>query len=120
MRNIIITGGAGLLGRNLIDVILQNEYFSGYELRIIDKNNTNFTSISRTANSNRVKLLNIDLSNDADCYSESFKNCEIIIIAHAQISSLNKEEFYKNNIKATKNVVSLISENNIKKVIHKR
>ena len=110
--NIIIPGGAGFVGRNLVRV-LKSENFNMEEITILDKDEKNLEYVKRYG----VNALYVDLAEKGDWYDE-FKGTGMIINLVAQISSTNPELFYRNNVLTTKNVLEAAKEAGVKRIIH--
>ncbi len=110
--NIIIPGGAGFVGRNLIRVF-KSQNFDMDKITVIDKDRKRLEYIENYG----IKGILSDLSENGGWYDE-FKEKDIIINMAAQISSIDPEQFYKNNILATRNVLEAAYTANVKKIIH--
>lgn len=109
---ILITGGAGFVGRNLIRV-LHNNTFSMKDITVIDKDETNF-KYTKTFG---VKTVRADMSEAGEWYTE-FKGNEIIINLAAQISAPEYEPFHKNNVLSVKNVIEAAKTAGTDRIIH--
>ncbi len=109
---IIITGGAGFVGKNLIELMLK-ENFSPDEIVVIDKDSNNLKFIKRYG----VKSIRADLSKKGKWMS-SFKNGDIIISLAAQISSEKYTDFKRNNVDAMKNVIIAAKKYGVENIIH--
>jgi len=107
---ILITGGGGFVGRNLIRVMIK-EGFKPENIVVIDKDNLNFIK------KYKVKIIVADLSEKGKWMNE-FKNTEVVINLAAQISSQDYEPFKKNNIESTKNVIEAMKKFKVKKILH--
>ena len=107
---ILITGGGGFVGRNLIRVMIK-EGFKPENIVVIDKDNLNFIK------KYKVKIVVADLSEKGKWMNE-FKNTDVVINLAAQISSPDYEPFKKNNIESTKNIVEAMKKFKVKKILH--
>ena len=112
MKTIIITGAAGEVGLNLINLLNKKNY----EIIAIDKNKTNLKLLKKLFPS--VKCYCFDLAKNSYSWQKLFKNINVVIQLHAQISSPKLEPFIKNNIISIKNVVSVCEKYKIKNLIH--
>lgn len=114
MKNskIILPGGAGLVGQNLV-TRLKNKGYSN--IWIIDKHIKNMKILKKIHP--EVNLLEADLSKKGD-WEGSFKDAEIVVMLQAQIGGKRKEEFTDNNVNSTNNILKLIKKYNISKLIH--
>ena len=107
---IVITGAAGFVGQNLT--------------RVLDKKNTIIAIDKHSSNLQLLKELNptiltvnADLSINGD-WENGFENADCIIQLNSQIASKNSEDFIKNNVTATKNIISSMKKFNVKRIIH--
>ncbi len=81
MMNIIIPGGAGFVGRNLVRVIA-SEGYNMKAITVLDKAERNLDYVRKYG----VKALLADLSEKGDWYDE-FNGKEMVINLAAQISA---------------------------------
>jgi nucleoside-diphosphate-sugar epimerase len=109
---IIIVGGAGFVGRNLVR-ILYKENFLMKDVIIIDKDTTRI----KESNKYGVIFIEADLSNYGE-WKEFFNEGDIVINLAAQISAETDEPFQANNVEVTKNIIRACKESGIKKIIH--
>ncbi len=110
-RKIIITGGAGEVGLNLINLINKKKY----QVIVIDKNKHNI-NIAKKISSN-IDCYCYDLSKKGE-WEDLFKNAYCVVQLQAQISSSYKKPYIKNNIHSVRNVVEVCEKNKIKNLIH--
>ena len=104
---IIITGGAGIVGFNLVKCLLEKNFTN---IQVIDKNIYNLKILNQLFKD--IKTHHFDLSK-INGWSHLFvKNAKVIIL-HAQISSLYWEDFQKNTIDSTRNLIEVLSEKKI-------
>ena len=109
---IVITGGAGFLGRHLVS-LLSHKGFSNIE--IIDKSELNISIFKKEHPSSSV--IHSDLSLPGR-WQAKLKNAELVITLHAQIGGNLEADFIKNNIHATSLLLSEIKKRKIEKIIH--
>jgi nucleoside-diphosphate-sugar epimerase len=94
---ILITGSSGFVGKNLINAMPNHE-----KLTLIDKNSTN-----------QIDLSNIDLN----VHSQNFEL--IIHLAAAKGDfNLSKEDFYRDNVLATKGLIKIAENSICNRIIH--
>ncbi len=110
-QNILITGGAGFVGRNLLRV-MREAGIDMSKLTVIDKVEAN-----NLCQKYGVKFIQDDLA-EKGAWEESLKDQDVLVILHAQISSPNSADFYRNNVEATINVVNAAKKNGHPKIIH--
>ncbi len=116
MHKIFLSGAAGLVGQNLcIELSKSHKDFS---LVGCDKNSYNLNILESINSSQNFEFICEDLSEKNSNWVQSLKDSDILIICHAQISSLNEEDFIRNNVQATKNLLEEAQASNIKKIIH--
>ena len=109
---IVVTGASGMLGQNVVLLLTEQGYNN---IVAIDKHSENSKTL-QTLNPS-VKVVNADLANGGEWENE-FKNATVILILHAQITSLYREEFVVNNVESTKNVLEAIKKYNIPYIVH--
>lgn len=111
-QKVLITGGAGLVGQNLIPVLKRFDY---QQITVIDKHSKN-VEILRHLHPD-VKVICSDLSEPGDWTAE-FENVDVVVQLHAQIGGINKSEFESNNVKATQNVLNFVRHYGVKRLVH--
>ena len=104
---IIITGGAGIVGFNLVKCLLEKNFTN---IQVIDKNIYNLKILNQLFKD--IKTHHFDLSKKNGWSHLFVKNAKVIIL-HAQISSLYWEDFQKNTIDSTRNLIEVLSEKKI-------
>jgi nucleoside-diphosphate-sugar epimerase len=98
-KKIVVTGAAGLVGQNLIPLLEQ----SGIgEIVALDKHPTNTATLRRLHP--EIRVVEVDLA-EAGPWQEELKGCTHLVIGHAQIGGLYPEEFVRNNIRATEQLL---------------
>ena len=112
MQRIIIPGGAGLVGQNLI-VKLKASGFT--DIVAIDKHPTNTLTLKKLHPD--IKIYHSDLVTDTD-WHESINDESIIVMLQAQIGSKKSDDFVKNNIISTENVLTQAKLKNVNYIVH--
>ncbi|MGN0017874.1 MAG: GDP-mannose 4,6-dehydratase [Candidatus Gastranaerophilaceae bacterium] len=121
--NILITGGAGFIGSNLAEKLIKDhniiviDNFNDYYSPAIKENN-----IKEILNNPKYKLYRADVRNIEEIkpvFSENSIDCVVHIAASAGVRASIKEPdlFIKNNICATVNVLELMKDFNVKKLV---
>ncbi len=109
---IILPGGAGLVGQNLI-------------FRLMDKGYTNIVVLDKHRN-NLEKLKEIHpyvVSEYADLaergpWVEHFVGADVVVMLQAQIGGNNSNAFERNNVLSTKLILSEMKKNEVKYLVH--
>jgi nucleoside-diphosphate-sugar epimerase len=109
---IIVTGAAGLVGQNLMILLVEQGYT---HLVAIDRNADNL-AILATLNPS-IKTLCADCATQGDWQSE-FKGAQSALILHAQITGTDTAVFERNNLTATEHVLAAIQKHNVPHAVH--
>ncbi len=99
---IFVSGAGGFVGQNLIPV-LSEKLGRNVLIYAIDKNPKGLDFLKRRIRKRNVEYHVYDLSDKGD-WIELLEKSDIIISLHAQIKSKKFEDYWKNNVKATKNI----------------
>ena len=100
---IVITGGAGLVGQNLLVKLLAK---GADNLHVIDKSSHNLAIAAQLHPG--VDFTGADLSQPG-AWQSTVTDADIVVMLHAQIGGNISEDFYRNNVTATENVLASIS-----------
>ncbi|MCP3871004.1 MAG: NAD-dependent epimerase/dehydratase family protein [Gammaproteobacteria bacterium] len=109
---IVITGGAGLVGQNLI-VHLKSRGYT--DLVTIDKHLHN-TRILQQLHPD-IEVISADLSQPGD-WEQAMEGGGALVMLHAQIGGLNKGAFIANNVTATRRVLEAAQARGVKHLVH--
>ena len=113
---IIITGGAGFIGKHLVNYLLHK----GNVITIFDNFSNSEENSMGYFIKNGVKVINGDIRKFEEILKET-ENQDILIHLAAKISVsesiLNPSETFEVNVDGTKNVLEACKRSNIKKVI---
>ncbi|CAI5441056.1 unnamed protein product [Caenorhabditis angaria] len=116
MLTIGVTGGGGLVGRNVVQKLLANEQIA--EIRVIDRQST-----SKEEN-RRLKNFQLDL-NDRKSLENALKGCDgIVHCAHAPFPIFNwkskeeKQQMWRDNLDATESLVDAMKNLQIKILVN--
>lgn len=102
-KKIVIPGGAGLVGQNLI-VCLKQYGFNN--IHIIDKHKKNMMILKELHPD--VNVYDYDLSLNDQRWIDCFQDADYIIMLQAQIGGINESHFCTNNVNSTKNILKVI------------
>ena len=111
-QKIILTGGAGLVGQNLV-VRLKSQGYNN--LVILDKHKKNLKILQDLQPELDARYC--DLAKKGN-WEESFRGCDILIMLQAQIGAKDKGPFIRNNIDSTKNVIDATQKHRVPYIIH--
>ena len=118
MKNlIVVTGGAGFIGSNLVDALVN----LGHEIIVLDNLIT-----GRLSNLDKVKknisFVNIDISNNERSLDKFFNKVDWVFhlagLADIVPSITNPESYFKTNVVGTLNVLQASKKANIKKLVY--
>ena len=111
-RKIIVTGGAGLVGQNLIQRLTKRGYS---RIVAIDKHPANTATLARL--NPGVEVIEADLARTG-AWEAAFAGADTMILNHAQIGALEEKPFLDNNVTATYNVIAATRRSSIPHVVH--
>lgn len=109
---IILPGGAGLVGQNLVTRLISKGYSN---IIVIDKHKSNL-SILKSVHP-QVFAVYGDLSKPGE-WQRHFVNADVVVMLQAQIGGLLYYEFLDNNVTSTALILDLIKSNSIPCLIH--
>lgn len=111
-RKVILTGGAGLVGQNLILSLKQR----GYERIIsIDRNDAG-NAIIRKLHPD-VTVIDADLANSG-AWERQFEGAGAVVMLQAQISGLAYAEFDRNTLRSTERVLAAAVRHGLPYAVH--
>jgi len=112
-KYIVVTGGAGFVGSNLIKYLLLNT-----ETKIISLDNYSTGSKKKHVKNKRVKYINVDTINISTALYKYKKNIEVIFhfgeFARIHQSFIRTDDCFNSNISGTSNVFYFCLKNKIK------
>lgn len=100
---VVITGGAGLVGQNLVPRLIAKGLT---EIVAIDKHPTNVRILEKYQPG--IRVLNQDLAegdSKANGWQAELEGCQALVIAHAQIGGVEPAEYVRNNVVATERLL---------------
>ncbi len=111
-QKIVITGGAGLVGQNLLVEIADNP---AYDITVIDKR-AEALDIMRELFP-RVTAVEADLAEDGD-WAELLQGADSVVQLHAQIGAATRDPFERNNVLATEKVLAAVKAAGVPYLVH--
>lgn len=109
---ILLPGGAGLLGQNLI-VRLKNKGYS--DIVVLDKHKTNLDILRKTHPDITAEYADLAVEGD---WKQHFDGADTVVMLQAQIGAKDPTLFVRNNITSTKYVLNAIQEYGINHTVH--
>ena len=114
--NILVTGGAGFIGKHLVKFLIENKN----NVSILDNfSNSDKKWISKFKKY-QIKIFEGDIRNDEDILKAT-KDQDVVIHLAAKISVeesiKNPSETFEINVKGTEKVLEICKKNNVKKII---
>lgn len=112
MKKIILPGGAGLVGQNLVARLRAKGYS---DIVVIDKHKENLATLKSVQPDVVVELA--DLSKPGG-WQRHFEEASVVVMLQAQIGGIHYQEFVDNNVTSTRLVLEEIRKNRISQLIH--
>ncbi len=104
---IIITGAAGLVGQNIVARLKGRDDVT---LIGIDKHKANVALFRRVHPG--VTMIEADLA-EPGTWADSFAGADAVVVNQAQIGGLREEEFWRNNVEATRHVLAAVETHGV-------
>jgi nucleoside-diphosphate-sugar epimerase len=111
-RKIIVTGGAGLVGQNLIPRLTARGYT---RIVAIDKHPANTATLARL--NPGVEVIEADLARSGT-WESALTGADTLVLNHAQIGALEEKPFLDNNVHASANVIAAAQRASAPHVVH--
>ncbi|WAT30637.1 NAD-dependent epimerase/dehydratase family protein [Pseudomonas sp. GXZC] len=112
MKKIILPGGAGLVGQNLVARLKAKGYSN---IVVLDKHRKNIEVLKQVQPDITVEYA--DLA-EAGEWQRHFAGADVVVMLQAQIGGLEYQEFVRNNIDATALILDAIKSNNVPNLVH--
>ena len=111
-RKIILPGGAGLVGQNLVARLIDKGYKN---IVVLDKHRANLAILKKTQP--KIVTEYADLAETGD-WQQHFIEADVVVMLQAQIGGNNYQEFVRNNIDSTRNILNTVKDQNIPNLVH--
>jgi len=111
-KKIILPGGAGLVGQNLVARLKEKGYSN---IVVLDKHRANIEVLKRVQPDIIVEYA--DLAEPGD-WQRHFVGADVVVMLQAQIGGNNYQEFVRNNVDATRLILDSIKTNNVPTLVH--
>jgi len=112
MRKIVLPGGAGLVGQNLIARLRAKGYS---DIVVLDKHKENLATLKSVQPDVLVEFA--DLSKPGD-WQRHFEGAAVVVMLQAQIGGIHYQEFVDNNVTSTRLILEEVRKNKIPQLIH--
>lgn len=109
---IILPGGAGLVGQNLVARLRAQGYS---RLVVLDKHRANLATLKQVQP--EVEAEYADLAAPGD-WQRHFEGADAVVMLQAQIGGLVEAEFVRNNIESTRLVLDAIARHRVPYLVH--
>jgi nucleoside-diphosphate-sugar epimerase len=111
-QKIVLPGGAGLVGQNLVARLIAKGYSN---IVVIDKHKANLGILKEVHSSVIVEYADISKPGN---WQTHFIRADVVVMLQAQIGGLFYQEFLDNNVTSTKLILDLVRKNNIPYLVH--
>lgn len=112
ISKIILPGGAGLVGQNLVARLRAKGYSN---IVVLDKHRINLAVLKKVQP--EVTVFYADLAEPGD-WQHHFEDAEVVVMLQAQIGGNDYQEFVRNNVESTKLILEAIKVNNVPYLVH--
>jgi nucleoside-diphosphate-sugar epimerase len=109
---ILLAGGAGLVGNNLIACLMAKGYGN---IVVVDKHKSNLDSLRLLYPT--VLAVDSDLSMPGS-WQDYFDDVDVVIMLQAQIGGLFYEDFLANNVKSTQLIINEVKDRQVPYLVH--
>lgn len=111
-KSIILTGGAGLVGQNLVARLREKGYS---KIIVLDKHRANLEVLKSVQPDVVVEYA--DLA-EPGSWQHHFVGAEVVVMLQAQIGSNEFKKFVRNNIDSTRLILDAIKVNDVPYLVH--
>lgn len=112
MKKIVLPGGAGLVGQNLVARLRARGYT---DIVVVDKHEANLAILKQVQPDVVVEFA--DLSKPGR-WQRHFVDADVVVMLQAQIGGLDYQEFVDNNITSTQLILEEVRRNHIPQLVH--
>lgn len=111
-KKIVLPGGAGLVGQNLVARLKEKGYTN---IVILDKHRSNLEVLRKVQPDIIVEYA--DLAEPGD-WQRHLVGADVVVMLQAQIGGNEYQEFVRNNIDSTRLILETIKANNVPYLVH--
>jgi nucleoside-diphosphate-sugar epimerase len=109
---IVLPGGAGLVGQNLVARLKAKGYT---DIVVLDKHRANLAVLKQVQPDITAEYA--DLAEPGD-WQRYFSNAEVVVMLQAQIGGNDYQEFVRNNVDSTRLILGAIKANKVPYLVH--
>ncbi|MGY2137206.1 NAD-dependent epimerase/dehydratase family protein [Pseudomonas reactans] len=111
-RKVILPGGAGLVGQNLVARLKAKGYTN---IIVLDKHWANLAILQKVQPDITVEYADLATAGD---WQQHFVDAEVVVMLQAQIGGNDYQEFVRNNVTSTTHILEAIKINNVPNLVH--
>jgi nucleoside-diphosphate-sugar epimerase len=111
-KKILLPGGAGLVGQNLVARLKDKGY---RDIVVLDKHHANLAVLQEVQPD--IVAEYADLAESGD-WLHHFETADVVVMLQAQIGGNDYEEFFRNNVMSTENVLNAIKQHQVPQLVH--
>ena len=111
-KKVVLPGGAGLVGQNLVARLRAKGYRN---IVVIDKHAANSAILKQVQPDVVVEVA--DLSKPGD-WQRHFSDAQVVVMLQAQIGGLDYQEFIDNNVRSTELILDEARKNHVPQLVH--
>lgn len=112
MKKIVLPGGAGLVGQNLVARLRAKGYSN---IVVLDKHRANIAVLKQVQPEITVEFA--DLA-ETGAWQRHFEGADVVVMLQAQIGGIDYQEFVRNNVDSTRIILDTIKTNNVPHLVH--
>ena len=111
-KKILLPGGAGLVGQNLVAFLKRKGY---HNIVVLDKHKANVRVLQSMHSDITIEYADLTLPG---AWTKHFDGADAVVMLQAQIGDLHEEPFVRNNITTTGLIIDLIRKYKIPYTVH--
>lgn len=111
-NKIILPGGAGLVGQNLVARLKSKGYNN---IVVLDKHRANLAVLQKVQPDITAEYADLAVSGD---WQRHFSGADVVVMLQAQIGGNDYQEFVRNNVDSTRQILEVIKANNVPQLVH--
>ena len=111
-EKIVLPGGAGLVGQNLVARLLRKGYKN---IVVLDKHRNNIRVLKEMHPEITVEYADLAKAGDWEAH---FKGADSVVMLQAQIGGIDYQEFLDNNVESTRLILDAIKHHSVPYLVH--